>query len=74
MNRRIIDFAAAAVTFAGAAVLAAPAHAKPFGCTEEQWARAEAIANQVCPGASYSAYCDGPRMTVTILACPPGDG
>ena len=74
MTRRTINLATAAVTFAGAAVLAAPAQAKPFGCTDEQLARGAALAEEFCPGASYTVTCNGTRITVTILACPPGNG
>jgi len=74
MNRRIINLAAAAVTLAGAAILAAPVHANTFVCTEEQLAKGAAMAEEFCPGASYSVACNGAHMVVTILASPPGNG
>lgn len=73
MNRHI-NLAAAAVTFGGAAILAAPVHANTFDCSEAQWAEAQARVNAYCPGASYSVSCNGAAMVVTILACPPGNG
>ncbi|HEV7587152.1 MAG TPA: hypothetical protein VGO40_03385 [Longimicrobium sp.] len=74
MNCRIINLVAAAVTFAGAAILARPAYADTFDCTQEQWQAGEDAANAYCQGASYSISCRNNIVVVTILACPPGNG
>lgn len=74
MSRRMINLAAAAVTFAGSAILTQSARADTFACTDEQWDAGEAAANEVCAGASYTIACHGNVVVVTILACPPGDG
>ena len=75
MTRRIINLAAAAVTFVGAAMLAKPAHATTaFDCTEEQWQAGEDAANAYCQGASYTISCRNNIVVVAILACPPGGG
>jgi hypothetical protein len=75
MNRRIINLAAAAVTFVGAGILAKPVQATTaFDCTEEQWQAGQDAANEVCQGASFSISCRNNIVVVTILACPPGNG
>lgn len=77
MSLRVINLAAAAVTFAGAAMLPKPAHADLLGCTDEQWQAAEHAANvivdDICPGGSYSLTCSGNVIRFTLLACPVGN-
>ena len=78
MSRRVINLAAAAVTFTGATMLAKPAHATLLGCTEEQWLAAEeaanVIVNDICPGGVYSLTCSGNAIHFTLVACSPGNG
>lgn len=73
MNRRVINLAAA-VTLVGAAMLAKPAQADTFDCTQEQWQAGEDAANAYCQGASYTISCRNNIVVVAILACPPGGG
>ncbi|HEV7587151.1 MAG TPA: hypothetical protein VGO40_03380 [Longimicrobium sp.] len=73
MSRRVINFAAAALILASTALLGRPARAADFQCTEDQWALAESIINEVCEGGSFTLTCNGNVMHLTLVACAPGN-
>jgi len=72
MSRGIIVVVSCATVLARRDLLAAPPAIAGFeACNELQWYEGAARANEVCPGASFSVSCNGNRITVTIVACPP---
>jgi hypothetical protein len=74
MSRNLINLVVVAVTFGGSALLAQPTGAAASECTLEQWAWAESIINDVCPGGSFTLSCQGNVMHLTLVACAPGNG